>query len=213
MADYDWDRWKKKPLYTFSLLFFAGLSHFCGITVLSLVTPFSDLRDRLLSPSLAILLFTGLAGMHYLISSMSRRYYAIPVYGVAFGLILLSPFFITTGLPFQPGISIPPEQALWKEIYSLPGIYKASHFYSDNNFTHEIFGNRPQRIILIENQLEQKGFLSSIMSTGQCPFVIVNTGDHMSQLMDQHYQEANLIRLEMLNDQFELFVQPCLLSP
>jgi hypothetical protein len=212
-ANYDWNRWKLKPLYTFSLLFWAGMSHFGGITALSLVTPFSDLRDRLLSPALAILLFSVLAGMHYLVSLLPRRYLLIPIYGIAFGLILLSPYFITTGLPFRIGINIPPEQELWKEIDALPGIYKATHYYSDNNFKHEIFGNRPQRIILIENQLEQPGFLSSIMATDQCPFVIVTAGDHMSQLMDQHYQEVNLVRLEMLHGQFELFAQPCLLSP
>ncbi|HSB65605.1 MAG TPA: hypothetical protein VLD65_03450 [Anaerolineales bacterium] len=212
-AGYDWERWTLKPLYTFSLLLGAGLSHFVGITALSLVTPFSNLRDRLLSPSLAILLFSVLAGMHYLITLIPRKHYTIPVYGVALALMILSPFFITSGLPFQIRVNIPPEQELWKEIDHLPGINKASHFYSDNNFTHEIFGNRPQRIILVEDQLEQKGFLSGLMSTGQCPFVIVNTGDRMSQLMGQYYKEANLTRLEMLNGQFELYAQPCLLSP
>jgi len=43
--------------------------------------------------------------------------------------------------------------------------------------------------------------------------VLVNQGDHMSQLMNQHYHEANLIRLEMMDGQFELFAQPCLFSP
>ena len=212
-ANYDLDRWKQKPLYIFSLLLGAGIFHFGGITVLSLVTPFSDLRDRLLSPSLAILLFSVLAGMHYWLNLSPRRMMMVSIYGVAFGLILLSPFFITTGLRFHIGFNIPPEQELWKEIYRLPGIYKASHFYSDNDFTHQIFANRPQRIILIEDQLDQQGFLSTLMATGQCPFVIDITGDHMSELMNQHYLEANLTRLVMLNGHFELFAQPCLLSP
>ena len=200
-------------MYAFGLLLFAALSHFVGISALSLVTPFSDLRDRLLSPSLSLLLFSGLAGMYFLITLLPRKFYAASIYGAAVGLIILSPFFIKAGLPFQLRINIPPEQELWRQIYALPGIGKATHFYSDYNFTHEIFGNRPQRIILIEDQLDQKGFLSTLMSKGQCPFVIVNTGDHMSRLMNQHYQEANLTRLEMLGGQFELFVQPCLLSP
>jgi hypothetical protein len=51
------------------------------------------------------------------------------------------------------------------------------------------------------------------MARGQCPFVLVNQGGHMSQLMNQHYHEAKLIRLEMIDGQFELFAQPCLFSP
>ena len=212
-AHYDWNRWKTRPFYTFALLFLGGLSHFWGITALSLVTPFSALTDRLLAPSLAILLFAGLAGMHYLTSLVPTRYYAAATYMVAVGLIMLSPFFLKAGLAFHVGIRVPPEQQLWEEIYKFPGINKASHFYSDLNFTHEIFANRPQRIILIEDQIEKEGFLHSIMARGQCPFVLVNQGDHMSQLMNQHYHEANLIRLEMMDGQFELFAQPCLFSP
>ena len=212
-AHYDWKRWKTRPFYTFALLFLGGLSHFWGITALSLVTPFSALTDRLLAPSLAILLFAGLAGLHYLTVLVPTRYFAATTYTVAFSLILLSPFFLKTDLAFHIGIRIPPEQQLWKEIYNFPGINKASHFYSDYNFTHEIFANRPQRIILIEDQIEEVGFLHSIMARGQCPFVLVNQGDHMSQLMNQHYHEADLIRLEMMDGQFELFAQPCLFSP
>lgn len=211
--NYDRNRLNTRPMATFGLLFLAGLSHFWGITGLSLVTPFSALETRLLSPSLALLLFSGLAGMYFLLRLVPGKIYLASIYIIAFSLILLSPFFVTTGLPFQPGIRIPPEQALWKEIYALPGISKATHFYSDYNFTHQIFGNRPQRIILDVDQIASPGFLSRIMATGQCPFVIVNQGDKMSQLMDQYYQDANLIRLEMLNGQFELFAQPCLLSP
>jgi len=212
-AHYDLKRWKTKPFFTFALLFLGGLSHFWGITALSLVTPFSALTDRLLSPSLALLLFAGLAGMHYLSSLVPNRYYTAATYTVAVGLILLSPFFLKADIAFHVGIRVVPEQQLWKEIYKFPGIDKVSHFYSDLNFTHEIYANRPQRIILLEDQIEKEGFLPSIMARGQCPFVLVNSGDHMSQLMDQHYHEADLIRLEMVNGQFELFAQPCLFSP
>ena len=212
-AHYNWNRWKTKPFYTFALLLLGGLSHFWGITALSLLTPFSALTDRLLAPSLAILLFASLAGLHYLSRLVPTRYYSAATYAVALGLILLSPFFLKADLAFHIGIRIPPEQQLWKEIYNLPGIDKASHFYSDLNFTHEIFANRPQRIILIEDQIEKVGFLHSIMARGQCPFVLVNQGDHMSQLMNQHYHEVDLIRLEMVDGQFELFAQPCLFSP
>ncbi len=209
----DWSKLKTKPAITYGLLIFAGLSHFLGITGLSLVTPFSALEARLLSPSLALLLFSGLAGMYYLVKLLPAKLYAAFIYIIAFGLVLLSPFFLKGGLSFQPGIRIPPEQLLWKEINALPGISKATHYYTDYNFTHEIFGNRPQRIILDVEQIAQPGFLDGILATGECPFIIDTQSDKMSQLMDQNYQLAQLTRLEMLNGQFELFAQPCLLSP
>jgi hypothetical protein len=211
--NYDWNHWKTKSFFTFGLIFLAGLSHFWGITALSVVTPFSDLTDRLLSPSLTLLLLSGLIGMYTLISIVPARFFSASIVGIGFVLILLSPFFLTTGIGFHLGVHIPPEQALWKEINALPGISKASHFYSDYNFTHEIFVNMPQRIILIEDQIDEEGFLSHILSIGQCPFILVNQGDKMNQLMDEHYQEVNLIRLEMMQGQFILYAQPCLLSP
>jgi hypothetical protein len=212
-AHYDPTRWKMRPMYTFALLFLGGLTQLLGITALSLVTPFSPLANRLLAPSLALLLFTGLAGMHYLITLVPAKSYTVAIYGVGFGLILLSPFFLKTDLAFRIGMRVLPEQQLWEEIYSYSGIDKVSHFYSDQNFTHEIFANRPQRIILDENQIEKAGFLPSIMAKGVCPFVLVNKGEAMSQLMNEHYHEANLIRKEMMDGQFELFAQPCLFSP
>jgi hypothetical protein len=183
------------------------------MTALTLVTPFSKLGDRLLAPSLIALLLAGLFGMYFLIKQINRRLWTTAIYVTTLGSIILSPFFVTTGLPFQPVFRIPPEQDLWKEIDQLPGIDKASHFYSDYNFTHEIFGNRPQRIILDVDKIAEPGFLSDLMATGQCPFVLVNQGDEMSQLMDKQYMTAGLTRLGMLNGQFDLFAQPCLLSP
>jgi hypothetical protein len=212
-AHNDPTRWKMRPFFTFALLLLGGLSHFWGITVLSLVTPFSPLTNRLLAPSLTLLIFAGLAGMYYLISLVPTKYYAAAIYGVGFGLMLLSPFFLKTDLAFRLGMRVLPEQQLWKEIYSFPGINKVSHFYSDQNFTHEIFANRPQRIILNESQIEIAGFLSGIMAKGVCPFVLVNQGEGMSQLMNEHYHEVNLIKLEIMNGQFELYAQPCLFSP
>jgi hypothetical protein len=212
-TNYDSSKWKTRPLYTFALLFFGGLSHFWGITFLSLVTPFSPLRNRLLAPSLALLLFAGLAGMHYLFSLVPTKSYKFAIYGVGFSLILMSPFFFKTDLAFRIGMRVLPEQQLWKEIYKFPGINKVSHFYSDQNFTHEIFANRPQRIILDESQIENAGFLTSIMARGVCPFVLVDQGEAMSQLMNEHYHEVNLIRMEMMDGQFELYAQPCLFSP
>jgi hypothetical protein len=212
-AHYDWQRWKTGPMVAFTLLFFAGLSHFWGITALSLVTPFSPLEDRLLAPSLVILLLAALAGLSFLAQWVPSKFYFSSIYGISFGLLLLSPFFLKAGLAFHVGLRIPPEQELWQQIYQLPGINKSTHFYSDYNFTHEIFGNRPQRIILDEKLIDTPGFLTSILASGQCPFIVVNQGDAMSQLMDQHYEEAGLIRLEMLGGAYELFAQPCLLSP
>jgi hypothetical protein len=209
---YDWKRWNTRSMLAITTLFLAGMSHFWGITALSLVTSFSPLQDRLLAPSLVLLLLTALAGLSYLAHWVPSRFYASSVYGVAFGLLLLSPFFLKGGLAFRVGLRIPPEQELWQQIYQLPGIDKATHFYSDYNFTHEIFGNRPQRIILDDEQIARPGFLARILAAGHCPFILVNQGSSMSQLMDQHYQEAGLTRLEMSGGAFELFAQPCLLS-
>jgi hypothetical protein len=209
----NWDWWKSTPFQTYSLLLFGGLFQFFGITALSIITPFSPLEDRLLAPSLALLLFAFLVGLYH----FSRLVRVIPYTAIIFLIALIvaavSPAFVKAEMAFTPGFRFPPEQPLWQQINTYPGIKRVTHFYSDYNFNHEIYANRPQKIIVDQEKFKKAGFLKALMGKGNCPFVLVNKGGTMSQLMQQYYKEAGLSERDMANGQFELYAQDCLFSP
>jgi hypothetical protein len=192
------------------LLLLGGLSHLLGITTLSLITPFSPLEDRLLSPSLSLLMIAALGGLYRLINLVSRRGYQIVIFLAVLIIGATSPAFLKTEIAFQPGFQFPPEQELWNELYSFQGIDRVTHFYSDHDFRYQIYANRPQRVILEFGRLIDVKFLKSIMKKGRCPFIVVRKGDKMGEIMDIYYLEAGLIRREMVEGKFVLYHQSCL---
>jgi hypothetical protein len=212
-AHYDWSWWKSRFGYGYLLLFLGGLCHLLGIIVLSLVTPFSNLEDRLLAPSLTLLLLAVLMGLYQLAGLGGKPRFALGVYTVAFVLVVASPAMVKASINFQPGFHFPPEQQLWQELSTYPGISRASHFYTDSNFTHQIYARRPQRVISFVDSLNQGGYLDRLMAKGTCPFVLVNAGSPMSELMSQVYQGSGLSRYVLMDGRFELYAQDCLFSP
>jgi hypothetical protein len=210
---YDWSWWQSQFGYGYLLLLVGGLCHLLGIIVLSQVTPFSTLEDRLLVPSLALLLLAMLMGLYQLAGWGRKPRFAMAVYAVALVLAVGSPAVVKGSMIFQPGFHFPPEQQLWQELSTFPGINRVSHFYTDTNFTHQIYARRPQRVISFIDSLNQGGYLDSLMSKGTCPFVLVNAGDPMSELMSQVYQGSGLTRYVLMDGRFELYARDCLFSP
>ena len=51
------------------------------------------------------------------------------------------------------------------------------------------------------------------MAKGTCPFVLVNAGDPMSEVMSQVYQGSGLTRYVLMDGRFELYAWDCLFSP
>jgi hypothetical protein len=212
-AHYDWSWWQSQFGYGYLLLLVGGLCHFLGIIVLSQVTPFSTLEDRLLVPSLTLLLLAVLMGLYQLADLGRKPRFALGVYTVAFVLAVASPAVVKENIIFRPGFHFPPEQQLWQELSTYPGISQVSHFYTDTNFTHQIYARRPQRVISFVDSLNQGGYLDSLMSKGTCPFVLVNAGDPMSELMLQVYQGSGLTRYVLMDGRFELYARDCLFLP
>jgi hypothetical protein len=213
LKPYDWSWWKSRAGYGFLLLFAGSVCHLLGIIVLSFATPFSKLEDRLLAPALTLLLLAFLVGFQYIMELTSSSRLRIGLVDLVFVLALVSPGILKEGVLPQASFNFPVEQQLWQALNTYPGISKVSHFYSDTDFTHQIYAQRPQRLIADEASLEQDGFLDSLMAKGTCPFVVVEAGSPLSQLMKQVYQGSGLTRYEMIGGSFELYARDCLFTP
>ena len=133
-AHYDWSWWQSQFGYGYLLLLLGGLCHLLGIIVLSQVTPFSTLEERLLAPSLTLLLLAVLMGLYQLAGLGCKPHFTLGVYTVALVLAAVSPAVAKQNIGFQPGFHFPPEQQLWQELSTYPGISRVSHFYTDFEF-------------------------------------------------------------------------------
>lgn len=211
--NYDWGWWHTQDAYGYKLIISGGFFHLFGIIALSQITPFSELQDRLLAPALTLLLLALLLGLRQLAGLVHTRVFIIGVLCTVFILALISPAIVKGDILFKPGFHNPPEQMLWQKLNTYPGITRVSHFYTDTDFTHEIYARLPQRIITDETSLLQNGYLDSLMSKGTCPFVLVETGDPLSRVMNKVYKKSGLNRYVLLDGLFELYAQKCLFTP
>ncbi len=93
-----------------------------------------------------------------------------------------------------------------------PGIDRATHFYSDDDFAHEIYAGRPQRVIFLEDWSSQE-FLQRMMAKGTCPFLLISRWSGVVKPVDQLYSAIGLQRSELVGGDFVVYAQECLLQP
>jgi hypothetical protein len=211
--NFNWGWWHTQDAYAYELIISGGFFHLLGIIALSQITPFSELQDRLLAPSLTLLLIALLLGLRQLTGLVHTRGFIAGVFSTAFILALAAPAIVKGDILFKPGFHSPPEQTLWQELKTYPGITRVSHFYSDQDFVHQIYARLPQRVITYEDSLNQKGYLDSLMAKGTCPFVLVEAGDSLSKIMNQVYKKSGLNRYILEDGLFELYAKKCLFTP
>ena len=156
------------------MLLLATCVHLGGIWLLSLVTFFSILDDRLLSPSITLGMIAILNGIHLL--SLGQRWWVRTI-------LLLMPFLFlglsrhTTRLssPFQMRtFHVPPEAAAWEDIQASGMVDRASHFYSDRDFRHQLYARIPQRILWDTTNVGDEQRIRELLRTGDHPFFVMH---------------------------------------
>lgn len=133
---------------TYTQILVGIVVQFFAIYLLSLVLNITPVDDRYLSPSytfIAILLFFAASILVKSWGSFSRRFssllfvlfaFAIPVMAVASMIRMNSHPFMQVK-----------EKILWDQIKAEPFFSLATHFYSDENWNHQIFSQIPQKIL------------------------------------------------------------------
>jgi len=207
-------RWQERPFTTYILLLAAGGSQLIGLTLLSTITFFNPLDDgRILTPALCLLILAFLAGLDHLARLFRKPILRWSIFILAIGLAAVSPAFGRPDLKISFEFPRPPEERLWQALSEYPGFRRSTHFFSDHNFTHQIYANRPQRIILVKEWIAKPGFLEHYLLNDQCPFVLVNQGTETNQVMDDEYARVGLNRYELVDGAFVLYANDCLTSP
>ncbi len=168
------------------LLMAACASHFIAVTLASTVVRISPVNFRLLSPAIALgilVVLNGIqAGIGYGRSTAWRKVlYALPV-----GYIVLASS-ISAGLlvPGKFAIRYPRERQLWMDIRELGIVDKASHFYSDGIFEHQIFAKIPQRIFWYPEVVEDAAAVNNLLASGQNPFILFQNWGPEAKALDE----------------------------
>jgi hypothetical protein len=150
-------------------------AHFFGIWALSLVSHFTALDDRLLSPSIAFAVIAGLSGLDRI---------GDPLHAVGQFVVRSVPFvFLFAGMHIKaprltldiPHFAHPPEAELWTTIDSIGIPAQASHYYTDQDFRHQIYSPLPHRILWDTNDIGSHQAIRELSTTGARPFFIFDT--------------------------------------
>lgn len=176
---------------THGLLVIASLSHAIGIWILSLVTYFSLLDDRLLAPSITLGMLAVLNGINEMKPRISRYMgYALLVLPAAF---LFSARHTTRpDLPDRNGsFQQPPEANAWREFRATDAFAGATHFYSDRDFRHQLFARIPQRILWDADEMDER-MVETLLLRGERPFFVFHLTSTELGPFERSLRQANV---------------------
>lgn len=154
-----------------SMLLIGMIVNFLVIYILSLITSFDYLESRLLAPIYILALLVFIMSMKILFEA--NHPYAEKVKYVFLALPFLffavNPAFTKT-IEWEINIHHPVEHTLWNEINTKDFAKNSSHYITDFNYIHQIYGNKPQRIIPQDFMFLNIEFMNSITKKGKTPF-------------------------------------------
>jgi len=150
-------------------------THFFGIWVLSLISHFSEMDDRLLSPSIAFAVIAGLSGLQR-VGEFSGKVLGAIAYSAPFAFLLTAMHVTIPRIGSAvPDFEYPPEAELWDRIDAEGFSTGASHYYSDRDFRHQIFSPLPHRILWDTTAYGSSQAIRALATTGTRPFFIFDT--------------------------------------
>jgi hypothetical protein len=194
-------------------LLLVAIAHFCGIWILSLLSHFDTLADRLLSP--AIILF-GIAMLNALAFASGRHawwFWRALLAATPFVMLMLSGHLVKPKqlpAPQTAGHSMAREAVFWSQMRR-SGIYaNASHFYSGRNFKHQVFAGMPQRILIREELYSTTNAIQSLAAVGTAPFLVFGENSKELATFEQAWRPGvgGLYRQEFTETGFVVYYQP-----
>lgn len=105
---------------------------------------------------------------------------------------LFTPTTLPTACFRKP--SFPPEYTLWQELRTRTYVSNASHFYSDDDFLHQLFVEKPHRIIY-DNQIREPDVVQRIRATGGHFFFVLHSGSAVQLFIASAFPEMKQERI------------------
>ncbi len=192
---------KKVNLPFYFIALFQGIIQFLAIYLLTLVVVVTPIDDRYLSP--AAVFFVVL-----LFYSLDLVIKALPLKVRSTALPLLLIFVIVPGaihtiskqsLSWIGQLTRPPEQELWQTIKTRPYYSAASHFYSDDNFIHQIFAQKIHRIIWGNILTNEPKLIESLWDKGNKPFFVMTHGSALHKYFVNEGGLKSGMKIESIN--------------
>lgn len=197
---------KEKRIFRIWLMLFLGAAiNFFGIYFLSLFSKFDYLESRLLAP---VFIFVLLA---FIVSSSILFERAKPFLRILFAaipavFIALNPVF-EKSIDRKININFPKEHFLWDEIYEKKISQTSSHYITDFNYNHQIYGNKPQRIITNDSLFQNIDYLKEITSKGVMPFIVLRNNELPYFYFEKGKDVLGYERAGLENKEFTVYVK------
>jgi len=196
----------KVSISIWSLLCIGTTIQFLALYILSLISSFDYLRSRLLAP-VYILCFLILL---FSIKILMDKYSHVKIKYVIAALPLLL-FFSASGFEKQIDLKInftaPLEHALWDELSSKDFVNNSSHYITDDDFNHQIYGKLPQRIVKDSIKFSDVNFMREILGKGRTPFIVLRNNESPYFSFEHNYKLLGYKKAETQNKDFIVYIR------
>lgn len=192
-------------LRIWSVFFIGGLINFLGIYLLSLVSSFDYLESRLLAPVYILFLAGFMLSIKMLYETIANKtkyiFIALPLI-----FFTLNPAF-TKETDTKINIHYAWEHGLWDEINQKGIVKNSTHYITELNYIHQIYSEKPQRIIPHDFMFLDIGFLRKITDMGNAPFVVLRNNELPYFYFEKLYKYLNYKKTDLENKHFTVYVK------
>ncbi|MGZ3695910.1 MAG: hypothetical protein ACXWQO_17605 [Bdellovibrionota bacterium] len=195
---------QKISLTAFWLLVAGMIAQFLVIYVLTLLFSVTPLDDRYLSPA-----YTFFAFLLFYAANAYTAEWKLHKLGAVLALIfaLVAIPFIAKKLSHAPAgwvgkLVKPPEYYVWQEIFERNFVKSASHYFTDDDFVHEIFIEKPHRL-LFTNHIAEPNIEARIRGSGPSFFFVLHEGSEVQAWVENTFQ---LHKPKFIRENFGKFV-------
>ena len=175
----------KKTIYHSILIAF--VVHFLIIFLSYLVADFDPVGSfRLLSTSIFLAILTVTYALNAALTQFkNNKWVMYAVIALPFLFLVLSDQIVFPEIELNHiQINYPLEKRLWEQIQNLDCVSSSSHFYSNEDWIHEIYAGIPQRILENINSIKITSNVAEMIETGNHPFFLLSDGSEEAKILD-----------------------------
>lgn len=149
------------------------LGHFSVIYLLTLMFAVTPLDDRYIGSTYLFLIFLQAMALQRLADKVEAAHAKTALGLVLAAMVALLPMKIIRSFGDW---NRPPHQELWQRIKSRDWFQGSTHFYTDDDWVHQVFARMPQRIVFDEVVKTAPHRIADFWNVGTRPFWITRVG-------------------------------------
>ena len=208
-----WFQYRKKitnniDFKIWQVVFIGIIINFSGIYFLSLVSSFDYLESRLLAPVYILCFLLFFISLKILTDFAFAKKPIVKYCILALPLILfIANSAFVKEIETNINIHYAWEHDLWNEINQKGIVKNSSHYITEFNYIHQIYGNKPHRIIPDNSMFLNIGFMNKITNKGKAPFVVLRNNELPYFYFDKIHNILGYKKAELENKHFTVYVK------